>query len=90
VIPPVDYPKAVLCLTEYACSGTRGRSYLGDPVYQAVTELRQEQTEKMRQRQLVQGVPREKLAFYSSCADLGALALFPLGRAADLDQSRTK
>jgi hypothetical protein len=79
MIAPVDYPKAVLALTEYACGGELGRSYLGDPVYQAVTEMRQEQTEKIRQRQLLQGVPREKLAFYSSCADLVHWLYFRLG-----------
>lgn len=79
MIPPVDYPKAVKYLTEYACDGTKGRAYLGDAVYQAVTEMRQEQTEKMRQRQIAQGVPREKLAFYSSCGDLPHWLYYRLG-----------
>jgi hypothetical protein len=79
VIPPVDYPKAVLCLTEYACGGVKGRAYLGDFVVQQVTEMRQEQTEKIRQRQMAQGIPREKWAFYSSCADLVHWLYFRLG-----------
>lgn len=70
MIPPIDYGSLSLAATAYACNGKVGRHHLGDPVYQAVTEGRQEQTEVMRRHQLATGTPSNKLAFYSSCADL--------------------
>lgn len=39
-----DFRRRAAELAVWACNGARGRPSLGDPVYQAVTEDRQEQT----------------------------------------------
>lgn len=65
-----DYAAVSLALTAYACNGERGRLYLGDSVFETITEHRQAQTELIRKHQLATGVPSNKLAFYSACADL--------------------
>lgn len=81
MIPPINYPALILALTSHACTvdGKKGRPYLGDPVYEAVTEHRQAQTELVRQHQKAAGVDPKKWAFYSACADLPHAMYFECG-----------
>jgi hypothetical protein len=79
MLEPVDYPALVLALTNYACNRASGRPFLNDRVYEAVTEGRQAQTERIRQHQKATGVDPKKYAFYSSCADLCHWLYFRLG-----------
>lgn len=79
MLETIDYPALVLAFTNYACDRTHGRPPLGDAVYAAVTEGRQEQIAQIRRHQIDNGVDPHKLAFYSSCADLCHWLYFRLG-----------
>lgn len=70
-----DFRRIARELVHYACGGSapldapaQGRPSLGDPVYRAVTESRQERAARAKPPQ-----------FYSSCGDLGHWLLFRLG-----------
>lgn len=70
----------VPALLDYACGDGKGRPHLGDPVYDAVVEGRQRQTEQLRAAwEKRDPATRGPKPFYSSCGDLAHWLLYRLG-----------